>query len=192
MGKHHVSRVNLMAAIVTKEGNTIIIDDGTGSIDLKIFENPEKTDGISIGDIILIIGRPREYAGKRYVAPEIIRKITDKKWIEHRRKELEKEPIENIELPSKKNPPKQNHEENNEEETSEYIPERLEEPDEEPKTNYAAIIIKTIKELDSGSGADIDKVIKMSKLDDAEKYIETLLNEGEIFELRAGKIKVLE
>jgi len=68
----------------------------------------------------------------------------------------------------------------------------LEEHEEEPTDNYAYQLIELIKKLDAGSGADITEVIDQSKISGAEKYITTLLNEGEIFEIRSGKLKVLE
>jgi hypothetical protein len=58
--------------------------------------------------------------------------------------------------------------------------------------NYASIILDTIRKLDKGEGANINDIIKHSGLEKAEKYLKSLINEGEIFEIRTGKIKVLE
>lgn len=181
---NRVSRVNLIATLVQKEGNTLTIDDGTGQIQIMLFSEEDMAKDRQPGEVILIIGRPREYNNKRYIVPEIIRKIEDNKWILHRKKEL------NITRPEQKiikqketqNQPKiQNR------------PEETAPKTEQPKAqNHSSIIIQTIRELDTGDGADIAEVIKKSEIKGAAKYIENLINEGEIFEIRAGKVKILE
>jgi hypothetical protein len=49
-----------------------------------------------------------------------------------------------------------------------------------------------IRRLDKGDGADITEVIKESKDENAEKIIKNLIKIGELFEIRPGKIKILE
>ena len=51
-------------------------------------------------------------------------------------------------------------------------------------------IINKIKELDEGSGVDVDLIL--DKYENAEKIVKNLLEEGEIFEVRPGRVKVLE
>ena len=63
------------------------------------------------------------------------------------------------------------------------------EPDD--TVNYSQAIIDAINELDEGEGATTSKVIEQTRLDNTEQYIETLINEGEIFEIRPGQLKVL-
>lgn len=62
--------------------NDLVIDDGTGSILVRSFET---TTPVSIGDPVLVIGKPRVYNGQQYVLGEIVKKI-DPKWIELRKK----------------------------------------------------------------------------------------------------------
>lgn len=177
-GSLKISRINILAVITTKEGNTFTIDDGTGNITIRMFSEPEKSSQYKPGDIVLIIGRPREYTNQRYIVPEIIRKIENKKWINHRKKELE------LQGNPEPEPVKQEHK----------IEEQKQEEQEEPieTTNRSKILLQAIKKLDDGKGAPIDEVIQMSKLEDAEEYIEQLLNEGEIYEIRKGRLKVLD
>ena len=52
-------------------------------------------------------------------------------------------------------------------------------------------ILSIIKELDKGEGANIDDVINFSKTGNAEDIVQDLLLRGEIFEIRAGKLKVM-
>lgn len=170
-----VSRVNILATILSKEGNSFLLDDGTGKINARLFTENEGANNVIVGDIVTVVGKPREYNKERYLVPEIIRKIENKKWIEHRKLEMSLIKISELE--------------SNELEISQEEPEIIEEP---RGTNYSAIIIETIRKLDKGDGANTDEVIKESKQKNAEKYVDTLLNEGEIFELRPGKLKILE
>jgi len=118
------------------------------------------------------------------LVPEIMRKINDKKWVAFRKKELE------LLYPEDKTKIKQ---EEDSQEESLNIPEVEEQEFKiERGTNYSQVILETIQRLDKGDGAQTQSVIKKCGLDNAEKYIETLLNEGEIFEIRAGRLKILE
>ncbi|MBI2134051.1 hypothetical protein HYU11_05195, partial [Candidatus Woesearchaeota archaeon] len=57
----------------------------------------------------------------------------------------------------------------------------------------AAIEIrKLIKEIDTGNGADIEDVSRKSNIAETEGIIRNMLQAGEIFEIRPGKLKVLE
>ena len=63
-----------------------------------------------------------------------------------------------------------------------------------PKNNPFDIIIATITKLDTGDGADIDEVISSSGIDEsqAENIINNLLMDGEAFEIRPGRLKLLD
>ena len=56
----------------------------------------------------------------------------------------------------------------------------------------AETILGLIRKLDSGKGANVDLVVRESRIETAEKLINSLLEEGEIFEIRPGMLKVLE
>ena len=66
----------------------LIIDDSSGKIFVRTFNDNKIIDKINIGEVILIIGRPREYNDEKFIMPEIIKKIDNKKWIDFRRLEL--------------------------------------------------------------------------------------------------------
>jgi RPA family protein len=188
-----ISRVNILAVIVSKEGNSFTLDDGTSQIQITSFGEEQKFKDAQVGDVVLVIGRPREYNQKRFIVPEIIRKIDDKKWIDYRKAELE------IQTPSLSEPELVVKEERIKDTKIKQI------PDEDAiamnekikaetgfEDNYASIILATIRKLDKGDGANINDIIKSSGLEKAEKYLKSLINEGEIFEIRTGKIKILE
>src|SRR3989338_5030302 len=80
-GEKKVSRVNLMAVVVSKDGmersghSNLIIDDGSGKISIRSFEGNNNFDKVKVGDLIMVVGRPREYSNEKYVVSEILKKI---------------------------------------------------------------------------------------------------------------------
>ena len=89
-----VSRINLIATVIDKQTFdsliTISLDDGTGVIQAKTFnEDTKKLQNINIGDFILLIGRPRRYNEQLFLTIEIIKKIPPV-WGKVRKIELEK------------------------------------------------------------------------------------------------------
>jgi len=200
----HISRVNILAVALGKEGNSLTIDDGTGQTRVVFFNEQNKLEEINVGDVVLIIGRPREYDKKRFIVPEIIKVVEDKKWIEFRKLELaiqEKDfPEKNVSSEdainfkplSKKIQEEKESLEEEEEGDSPEISEAEFEEGHKFEDNYASKIISSIRKLDKGDGANINEVISLSGLEQAEKYIVSLINEGEIFEIKTGRIKILE
>ncbi len=85
INNQRVFRVNITGIIINKNesesAQTITIDDGTGNIDIRTFEMMPIFDELDIGDIVTIIGKPREY-GRKYILLEIIRKLDNPKWPE--------------------------------------------------------------------------------------------------------------
>lgn len=163
-----ISRVNLICVILSKEFNEnyqeIVVDDGTGKINVRSFDEKINFDDFEVGDIILLIARLREFNKERYLAPEIVKKIEDRKWIELRKLELSKN--RNTAGETKK----------------ESIVEDIE------KSN-AEKILDIIRNLDKGDGANFEDVIKQAKDD---RIVYELLKQGEIFEFKPGRLKVLE
>ena len=172
VGENKVSRVNLIGAIVLKiDGSNIVLDDGSGKIPLRVFENNVFFENADIGDAVLVIGKPREFGSEKYVIPEILRKVEDTAWIGVRKNELKL-----------KKTPNMNHEKE----------EKLEETVEEIKEDPHEKVFNLIKEMDKGEGVDTEEIINSVKDIDVEKIISKLLENGEIFEVKHGKLKVLE
>jgi len=165
-----VSRVSLMGVVVSKDpSGNVVIDDSSGRILLRSFENNAFHD-LNIGDLIMVIGRPRVYNEEKYVLPEIIKKI-DHKWGAYRQLQLK--------LLRKKTGLRKKEA-------------RILVKEEKQPINHFQKIIEFIKDLDAGEGADIEEVKKRSGAPNAEELINKLIEEGEIFEVKAGKLKVLE
>jgi len=163
-----ISRINIIGIVVQKSDlnnfKNLTIDDGTGKISSRVFENNELLDKINIEDIVVIIGRPREFSSEKYILIEIIKKI-DPSWARVRKLELEKIGIQNKVL-------------NNN-------------PVEEVAVSPTNEILKLVKDLDKGDGVSIEEVLSKN-IKGIDKMIDGLLKEGNIFEIKPGKLKVLE
>ncbi len=174
-GTEEISRLNILAVAISKpENNSLIIDDGSGQISVRDFENNLLLN-IEIGDIILIIGRPRVFNEEKYILPEIVKKINDKKWIELRTLELKL---------NKKNVSEQKITSSFEEKPKIIITEPT-------KINIKDLILKKISELDKGDGVTIEEVVLSINDKTSETIINNLLEEGDVFEIKPGKIKIL-
>jgi len=171
-----ISRVNVMGVIVQKleldNYKTIMMDDGTGRISTRVFEENMLLDKVDVGDIVLIIGRPREFSSEKYIIIETIKKINPI-WAKVRKLEFEKNVIKGDVFSN-------NVTSDNENITEEII-------DLTP-TNK---IVKLIREFDKGNGVSIEE-LSSKNIKDMDKIIGMLLKEGDIFEVRPGKLKVLE
>lgn len=171
IGSFNVSRVNVVASFVYKSEHAnsanAMIDDGTGRIALRVFENKNIFSKVDIGDFVLVVGRLREFGNERYIIPEIIKKLGDIEWVNLRKLELKNINFENAETKSK-------------------------DPVVEFSKSISEEVYSLIKSLDNGDGADFDAVIKNSKNNDAEQAISSLLESGDVFEVKPGKLKVLE
>ncbi|MBI1934913.1 hypothetical protein HYS31_00585 [Candidatus Woesearchaeota archaeon] len=170
-GNIKVSRANIIATLVNKQElpncTAGIIDDGTGRVLLKSFEKIGMFANIDIGDPLVVIGRIREFGGERYIMPEIVKKLQSSEWISIRKAELERSGVASK-------------------------PKASVAGAENPDAGAGEGILSLIRELDDGNGAFIDKVIKMSNNTNADAVLNTLLENGDIFEVNPGKVKVLE
>ena len=223
VNSERIFRVNVIGIVVSKEQispeNYILsVDDGFSTMPLRTFDKPEIFSTVSIGDSVIVVGKPREFSGQRYILTEILKKIENSKWIIYRQRLFEKKGFENFSLSvNKEEKVIQNtkvlgagnidmnfeetkkekivHSKNEEPElvvTEEIVSEEVIEDSEVlDKNSPGEIIYSLIKNLDSGEGADIDAIIKKSNLKDAEKIIDRFIKEGEIYQSKPGKVKIL-
>jgi len=158
-----VSKINIIALIVSIDKNQLVVDDGTGSIIIKSFNQREN---VLVGEPILIIGNLRESEKEKYVVADILHALKNKDWLKIRKLELQ-----NIKTPKT---------------------ERLEAIKPKDNSNIYETIFNTIRSLDSGNGVDISEIVETVKIKNCESKINNLLLEGELFEIKQGKIKILE
>lgn len=169
IGGKNVSRINIIGIIteISEENNvqTIVIEDGTGRIPIRNFE---KKSDVSIGDAVLLIGRIRQYGKEKYVVPEVMNKNINKKWNLFWKKQV---------LRNKDEPKNQ---------VKEVVVEEI--IDNKEEKSAIEQIIEKIRELDDGTGALFEEIKAISD----EKTISHLLLQGEIFEIKPGRLKVLD
>jgi hypothetical protein len=191
------SRANLVGTVTDKffseDGSyaSLTIDDGTGAIRIKGFR--EKTAllaAVEKGDLVLAVGKVKEYNGERYVNCEVVRKIDinyeslrkleiaeelqkQKKLVENARSDLEKM---------------------NEEEVKEKYgidEEVLQAIRETVEVDYKPKVLEILSSLDEGDGVEIAKLFEIVSLPEnvIEKTLDELISEGYVYEPTPGKIK---
>lgn len=182
------SRVNVLAVVATEPVNegsltSFVIDDGSGRIPVRVFEG---SINAALGDVVLLIGRPRQYGEQMYIVPEITKRVDDNKWIELRKLELAQElgPVKETEDEMAAADPG--------EQEKELQPEPEYEVVETSQGNTIDKVLEAIKQLDSGEGADAEEVLSNSGMENAQEIVDNLLREGEIFEVRSGRLKILD
>ncbi|PLW80866.1 hypothetical protein C0585_00140 [Candidatus Woesearchaeota archaeon] len=180
--KGNISKLQLIAFIIGVDNNSMTIDDSTGTIILRVFDEENIFSSYSLGDCVLVVGKPREFNGSKYVIPDIIKKV-DKDWLRFHIASLDTGLVQDEKIEGKKDIEKKSDDSTNENK-------EIKENNDEEISSFQKII-NLIENIDNGSGASIDELIIESKLDNAEKIINTLLEEGEIFEVRPGIVKVL-
>jgi RPA family protein len=163
IGSKNVSRVNIIGTVIAIDNGkiqNIIVDDGTEKIAVRSFD---KTYSANVGDVVLVIGRIRQYNSERYISPEIIRSDIDKKWaLIWGRNSLKSD-------------------------CAEELPE--EEVEKAADDNNKCSVLEKIRELDDGGGALYEEVVREFK---DEKMIYNLLEQGEVFQIKPGRLKVLD
>jgi RPA family protein len=190
-----VSRVNIIANVVMKykaeDGgySTLTVDDSSSDIQIKAWkEDISLMEDIEIGETVLLIGKVREYNSQVYIVPEIIKPLDSSEWVELRKKELSRLYGEREVKVQETPKPEEKKEESS--------------PQDEVKVEEVSMsgnsdrqkILNIIENLDKNEGSDLMEVIQESKLDEeaANTLIQELLKEGEIFEIKPGKLKIIE
>jgi len=160
-----VSRVTLVGVVVQKGNHQVVLDDGTGSITIRVFSGKDWSKQTKIGDIIQVIGRLRNHEGTVLVGGEILSKRDSDAWITLHKKQVKMLYDKNTKIQPKPTP-KQN------------------------PVNKTSTVLSEIKKQDKGQGAPIQDIIDTVE-GDTEKHIQTLINEGEIYENKPGHLKTL-
>lgn len=183
-----VLRVNIIATVIDKQTNeegtfsTITLDDSTETIRAKTWkEDIKKFETINIGEPAMLIGKVRFYGNELFIIPEIIKK-QEPEWLLVRKKELEKE----YEKPEEK-------------QITQEQPKEVEKPQEIMEEEVVGETTETARQKileiieKETEGIQISQIIQKSgqKEETAEKIIDELLKEGEVFQPRTGFLKVI-
>lgn len=208
-----VSRTRIMGTIINiyetedKKYGFIVIDDGTGTIRAKSFQDISIFKDLKINDIVDIIARVRNYNEETYLSPETITKIDNPNMLSYRNLEIvkflkhSKKIIDEIKENINQINPEDFYDkyELTEEETKaiiDFIENKNENPEKEQELDMNIIkkqILKKLEELDKGDGVDYNKILESLDIPDTaiENALNELLSEGSCYEPRAGKIKAL-
>lgn len=205
-----ISRANIIATVTAtyfsedKKYAFIVLDDSTGVIRSKAFQDTKPFANIKKGDIVCFIGKVREYNDERYLIPEIVKKLDDPNFETLRKLELLKRMGMKIQSTvngfSNDTNKTGSAQVNN---VSSTLTENTKTPispstneKTEKKIDRIAIretALKAIAEFDEGDGVPYDKILALFKdsSQEAESVINELLEEGSCYEPRPGKIKLL-
>lgn len=212
-----VFRANIIATAVEKQASedgsfcSVILDDGSDTIPARFFgENLSLSDNIRPGDILIVIGDVREIEGERCILPDIARAVENPNFELLRELELraiEKECREKKMLFDelrKTVPENEFASETGKAGISEEAVSAMLEYEsashghtpvvEEKLFDLRESVMQKIIELDSGSGAQYEKVVESLNAHgpaEVERALGELLNSGEIYEPTAGIYKRL-
>lgn len=197
MKGNNISRVNLVGNIVDvfvsseKNFSSVAIDDGSGTVNVRAFkEDSAMFDGLKIGDMVMVIGRIREYNNDRYILPEIIKVVFDPNWELVRKLELLKE----YGLPKQKENVKEFVEvKEGRNVVAEHVSKEGVVVEEIGTTSSIRGRILSIIEKADENGSDHSVIISSLGLAEQEvdNVLKELLSEGEIYQNRPGKYKVI-
>ena len=71
--------------------------------------------------------------------------------------------------------------------------ENIQENEDKPKKNdKTEKVLQAIRKKDTGDGVDFEALLEEIGISDGDELLKRLLEQGEIFEIRPGKVKVLE
>jgi len=194
-----IYRINVLGIIANKDKvgsmTNMLLDDGTGQITLRFFEENVTLNKLTLGDVILVIGKVRIFNEEKYISAEIVKK-TSSGWLKVRLAEL-KDQIENLAsipiMPEKKKLPSNKNDQKADETFEE---ENINELEGEMNIKNNPLlpmekVLLLIKELDKGDGALIEDVLERAMIDEPERILEKMLEKGDIFQNQPGKVKVL-
>lgn len=177
---------------------SITIDDGTGAIRARVFSSEiAMIEGVSVGDLVSVVGRMKNYNDENYLSPDFVRKLDDPNSETLFRLEVLKNSrskrsmVEDL---------RRVRDQMSDEELSEYAsgkyglaPESLSSIMQAPGSavDHKPTVLAAISKLDKGEGAEIGKILEETKLDEsmAESAINDLLSSGEIYEPVAGRLR---
>ncbi|GBE54786.1 MAG TPA: hypothetical protein ENH28_03155 [Euryarchaeota archaeon] len=174
-----ISRTRVMGVVVSKFTSeddkyvNVTLDDSSEIISVRAFRDTDVLKGIEVGENIDVVGKVKKYQGEIYIFPEVVHIIEDLNWELVRRLELV---IKDKTLGKKP--------------SSKAVEDKVEFEGEAPPRDRVLEVIKT---GDEGEGVKYITVVKETgiKEEDLDKIINDLLVEGEIYEPKIGRFKIM-
>ncbi len=176
----NVFRVNLIAPtkdMYAVEGySSLTLDDGSASIRVKAWkEDVRFLKNVKIGDVVLVIGKIREYNEERYIVPEMVRVMEDQ-WAFVRKLEL-------VKMYGRKEQPLVVEVETGEEHQLQNQGVEYETISESFSTRQ--MVIGALKDMGPEKGAAFSQIAGKVRAEESEirRVLNELLEEGEIYEV---------
>lgn len=200
-------RVNILATVIDKYQHSekpyasLTLDDSSGQIRAKTFEDTINIKSFNIGDSVRLIGTVRYFNDELYIQPEIIKKV-DEKWLLVRKLEIG-EPLEDAESDSLVARASDITPESNQEIISDYNS-GIEKPkieeikikeekidDSKREMGIKDVLMSKINE--NSDGIDIDNLIMAINfpVSDINSNITELIEEGRIYEPQPGRLRTI-
>lgn len=179
-----VSRTTLVGTVVEIDERSITLDDTTGIITVRSFEEFPAFAEIKAGDFVLVVGKIRKYNDEIYITPEVCTKL-ETEWNVYFKKQIDKvkELVANKKIVQEA--PKAEFSD------ADTVVEEIVVP-KNNTINYFEKVVAFIDTNDKGVG--VEKVSILGEFSDIEisDILDTLIMEGDIFELKPGMFKVLK
>ncbi len=202
-----VSRASIVATVIDKfesddgKYSSVTVDDGTDVINVRAFgEDVAIFEGKEIGDLVLVIGKVKEYNGELYLNGEVIRKV-EPNFEMLRKLEVLDELLEAKKIVKEITELK---EKLTGEELANNVSQRygmdkeclsivLDNLKVKKEVDYRPKILELISSLDEGDGVEMSKLLGLSDLPEniIEKAMNNLLSSGSVYEPYPGKFKVV-
>lgn len=163
VGNEEISLANIIGIVISNEGTSLVIDDGTGQLLIRFFD-AETIPDVNVGDAVQVIGRVGRHENTIFLTGQLISKISID-WLKVRKQEIKEINFDK--------PVIQEH--------KEIVVEDI--------YGLKDNLVEIIRKMDNGEGVEISEI---ANNENKEKAIRALLEEGEIFEIRPGKLKVLD
>ena len=182
-----VNRAMIAGIVIETDEKKLILDDSTASITVQSYEPLESMQDIKPKDTILVVGKVRQYNGEQYIAPEIVSKISveDVKYF-NENKEKVKQLQESGKIVVKTTEANFS---SGEDIVKEIVEEKVQE---NTVVNSVESVLSYIEKEDSGNGVEKVKILDAFPSEDIGDIIDTLILEGDIFEIKPHVFKVLK
>ena len=183
-----VSRVMIAGIVVSIDEKRIDIDDGTDIIRIQSYEDFPAFDTVKVKDAVLILGKIRQFSNEIYVAPEICIRIKPSEIAYYNEN---KKCVKDLFLKGKII---QKTTEAVFAEATDTIRSIVEESvsNENSNSNTVEKVLNFIDEKDKGDGVEKVLILDSFPYEEIGDIIDTLILEGDIFEIKPQVFKVLK
>ena len=176
-GGAQIQRAWISGIVIQKRADkylSILVDDGTGSMRVRVFEGAEEID-VELGDVVEVAGRIKEWNNRLYLIPDFIRRITLNTELLRRLEALR------VRKMLKENPPKEPAPAASQPKETEKS--RIEEK--EVDENEQKVLEATEGEM------NLSQIVEATNMkeEDVSKILDDLCDKGEVFEPKPGKYR---